>query len=717
VSDSGARANSAITGPATPAVRYFLGVDVGGTFTDVVIGDSSGGVAVTKVTTTTEDPREGVARGVAELLVARGVDPGAVTRLVHGTTLATNVIQEQAGSDIAFVTSAGFGDLLRLGREFRQEDERFDLFFQVPPSPVPRHRTFEIQERVDARGEVLRPLDEGELAELTGVLAATGVRAVAICLLHSYQAPGHEQKVADACRAALGPDVFVVTSSEVWPELREYERAMTTVMCAYVGPVMTAYLAGLEGRLAELGVRCPIEIMESSGGVMSASLAARRPIYTVESGGAAGVIAAGFLGVLVGASQVLSLDIGGTTAKAGIVRRGRPDITHDFHVGGPGVAGSSRARSIYPVKIPVVDMAEVGSGGGSIASVDSGGALRVGPRSAGSVPGPACYGRGGTEPTVTDANLLLGYLRPGPLSGGISLDPTLSEIAIQAAISDPLGLDVLAAARAVHDIANATMAAAIRMVTVQRGIDPRQFVMVAFGGAGPMHAAELAGTFAVPTVLVPHAAGVASALGLIASDLTVDRVRTQLLPLDPGSGPAVAAVYSELEALALAELPPADAGDEEGRVDRTVDVRYRGQAHQLTVPAPGGPVTESSIAAIGRDFAEQYQATYGIARGAPTEMVNFRVRVTRTVEKLTVRPQGEAAEWHAAVPIGERPVLFSGGLDPCCPVYRWADLEPGMRIGSPSIVEGADTTVVAPPGCRVELDRWRNLVLHQEDGR
>ncbi len=706
-----------MSGEATggPA-RYFLGVDVGGTFTDVVLGDSSGGVAFTKVTTTSEDPREGVARGMAELLGAQGVDPGAVTRVVHGTTLATNVILEQAGGEVAFVTSAGFGDLLRLGREFRQEDERFNLFFRVPPSPVPRHRTFELHERVDAHGVVLTPLDEGELTELTRALSAAGIRAVAICLLHSYQAPQHEERVGAACRAALGPDAFVVTSSEVWPELREYERAMTTVMCAYVGPVMTSYLAGLERRLAGLGVRCPIEIMESSGGVMSASLAARRPIYTVESGGAAGVIAAGFVGSLIGAEQVVSLDMGGTTAKTGIARRGRPDITHDFHVGSSGGVGGSRSRASYPVKIPVVDLAEVGSGGGSIASVDSGGALRVGPRSAGSVPGPACYGRGGTEPTVTDANLLLGYLRPGPLSGGISLDPTLGEKAIQNAVAGPLGLDVVGAARAIHDIANATMAAAIRMVTVQRGIDPRQFVMVAFGGAGPMHAAELAETFAVPTVVVPHAAGVGSALGLIASDLTVDRVRTRLLPLDAASAPAMAACYAEVEALAVAELPPGDGLERDVRVDRSVDARYRGQAHQLTVPAPGGPITESTLAAINHAFADRYRTAYGIVLDNPIEMVNFRVRVTRTVEKLSLVPHAAASPAPAAVAAGGRRVTFSGGDPVRCPVYRWADLEPGMGLDGPAIVEGVDTTVVAPPGCHVELDRWRNLILHRSDG-
>ena len=428
------------------------------------------------------------------------------------------------------------------------------------------------------------------------------------------------------------------------------------------------------------------------------------------------MIAAGFVGGLIGAEQVVSLDMGGTTAKTGIARRGRPDITHDFHVGGSGGSGGSRARASYPVKIPVVDMAEVGSGGGSIASVDSGGALRVGPRSAGSVPGPACYGRGGTEPTVTDANLLLGYLRPGPLSGGISLDPALSEKAIQSAIAGPLGVDVVAAARAIHDIANATMAAAIRMVTVQRGIDPRDFVMVAFGGAGPMHAAELAETFAVPTVVVPHAAGVGSALGLIASDLTVDRVRTRLLPLDPSSAPAVAACYAEIEALAVAELPPGEGPGRDMRIDRSVDVRYRGQAHQLTVPAPGGPVTESTLTAIDHAFASHYRGAYGIVLDGPTEMVNFRVRVTRPVEKLSLLPHATASPAPAAVPVGRRRVTFSGGDSALCPVYRWADLEPGMRLGGPAIVEEADTTVVAPPGCRVELDRWRNLVLHRTEG-
>jgi N-methylhydantoinase A len=446
--------------------RYFLGVDVGGTFTDVVLGDSDGGLAVTKVTTTPDDPRLGVVAGIGEVLATHRADPSQVTRVVHGTTLATNVILERRGSDIAFVTTAGFGDMLRLGRESRQDDDRFNLFFPTPAPPVPRARTFEVTERIDAGGTVVVALDPAQAADVARRVAALGVRGVAVCLMHAYAHPAHEEVVAAACRAALPDDAFVITSSEVWPEIREYERAMTTVMCAYVGPVMAQYLAGLEMRLTGMGIGCPIEIMESGGGVMSAALASRRPIYTVESGGAAGIIAAGAVGRLVGADQVLSFDMGGTTAKTGIVRRGQPDITHDFHVGGTdGSSGLRRGRG-YPVKIPVVDLAEVGAGGGSIASVDSGGALRVGPRSAGSIPGPACYGRGGTEPTVTDANVIMGYLRPGQLSGGISLDPEMSAKAIAAAIGGPLGLDVRAAAHAIHSVANASMAAAIRVVTV-----------------------------------------------------------------------------------------------------------------------------------------------------------------------------------------------------------------------------------------------------------
>jgi len=700
-------------------VTYVLGVDVGGTFTDVVLGTADGDVTVAKVMTTPADPGDAVVAGVGGVLARAGVGAGQVTRLVHGTTLATNVILERRGSDIAFVTTQGFADVLRLGREVRQEEERFDLFFRTPDPPVSRARTFEVRERVAATGEVLVPLEAADAAEVARAVAASKPAAVAICLLHSYANPEHERRLAEACRAALPAGTYVAASSEVWPEIREYERAITTALCASVGPVMSGYLSRLADRLAAVGITCPIEIMESSGGVMSAPLAARRPIYTIESGGAAGVIAAGFIGRLIGAPEVISFDMGGTTAKTGIVRHGRPDITHEFKLGGSRGSEGGRRGGGYPVRIPVVDLAEVGAGGGSVASVDEAGSLSVGPRSAGSVPGPACYGLGGTEPTVTDANLLLGYLRSGELSGGVRLDPELSRQAVGRHVAAPLGLDAIAAALAIHQVANAAMAAAIRVVTVQRGIDPAGFTLVGFGGAGPMHAAELADIFGIEEVVVPRAAGVASAVGLIASDLVVDRSVTRLMATASATPASLGAVFAELEAAARAELPdggpagtPSGAASEEAGglvVSRSVDVRFRGQAHQLTVDADGGPD------AIHAAFRTCYLETYGIDVDGASELVTFRVRVIRPVEKLTpVRhpdPPGGPTE---AQPAGARPVLFADAAGfVSCPVFEWTALGTGSFVAGPAIIEGPDTTVVVPPPFSARVDSWSNLILRR----
>jgi N-methylhydantoinase A len=695
-------------------MRAYVGVDVGGTFTDVVLAGGDGRTVVRKVLTTHEDPRVGVAEGLRLVLDDAGVGPGDVARVVHGTTLATNVILERKGGRIAFLTTEGFGDMLRLGREARVEDDRYDLFFTTPAPPVTHELTFEVAERLTAAGDVRVALTPEHAAEVAARVAAAAPDAVAICFLHAYADRSHEDLMAAACRDALG-DAFVVTSAEVWPEIREYERAMTTFMCAYVGPVMAAYLDGLEARLAELGVRCPIEVMESSGGVMSARLAARRPVYTVESGGAAGVIAAGLVGRLLDADEVISFDMGGTTAKAGIVREGRPDVTHDFQVGGKGSFGGTRPGTGFPVKIPVVDLAEVGAGGGSIAWVDAGGALRVGPRSAGSVPGPACYGRGGTEPTVTDANLVLGYLNPAGLAGGVELSVDAAERALRDGVAGPLGLDVAAAARGVHEIVNANMAAAIRVVTVQRGIDPRGFTLVGFGGAGPMHVARLAATFGITRVAVPWAAGVASAVGLVGSDLGVDRVRTRVIDLGAAGPPEdvaalVESIYAELEAECRAEL---GAG---GRttVTRSLDARYRGQAHQLGMPAGDGPLEPADLGALPKRFREHYHRTYGIDLDAPVQLVNFRVRVTRLVEKPPSVPAPVVGGPVDPLPalVGERSAHFAeaGGFV-TVPVYGWPDLPVGAELAGPAIVEGRDTTIVVPPGHRASVDRWRNVLL------
>jgi N-methylhydantoinase A len=687
---------------------YFVGVDVGGTFTDVVLADGAGGVTIGKVLTTPDDPRRGVVEGVRHVLDRAAVDPGAVSRVVHGTTLATNVVVQHTAAPIALVTTEGFGDLLRLGREARVEDDRYNLFFTPAAPPVDADLTFEVAERVNAQGEVLVPLTDEAIADVVRRVVAADPAGVSVCFLHAYANPAHEQRVTEACRAAL-PDAYVVCSSEVWPEMREFERAMTTAVCALVGPVMAGYVAGLEARLHDIGIACAVEIMESSGGVMSAQAAARRPVATVESGGAAGVTAAGIVGRSVGVADVISFDMGGTTAKTGIVRDGSPTITHDFQIGGKGSFGGARAGTGVPLKIPVVDLAEVGAGGGSVAWVDTGGALRVGPQSAGAMPGPACYGRGGTEPTVTDANLLLGYLDPAGLAGGVTLNIELAVAAVDRSVAGPLGIEVTGAAHAIHEIVNATMASAIRVVTVQRGIDPRGFTLVGFGGAGPMHAARLAAAFGIRSVVVPWAAGVGSAVGLVSSDLIVDLVRTRILDLEDAETGALTQVFDELEDHGRNELGDANASF---AVTRSADMRFRGQAHQLTVSVPDGPLGDEDLSALEKRFHEVYRQTYGIDADAPAQLVSARVRVVRVVDKLALRPHAVAERDPSVALAGERAASFAelGGFT-TTPVFDWSRLEPGCRLIGPAIVEGPDATIVVPPGYSAAVDRWRNVIL------
>ena len=424
---------------------WFLGVDVGGTFTDLVLADGNGTIHTGKVLTTPHDPIVGVVDGAARVLDDAGVDGAAVGRFVHGTTLATNVILQRSGGPVALVTTEGFADLLRLGREARVEEDRYDLHFTPAEPPVDPRLTFEVRERVDATGHVLVPLTPAAIDAVVASLTAAAPWAWPSACSTPTRGRSTRRRSPTRCASAL-PDVPVVCSSDVWPEPREYERAMTTVVSALVAPVMSAYLSSLGAQLAKLGVACPIQIMDSAGDVMSERRAAAAlPVATVESGGAAGVIAAGIVGQAVGAGDVISFDMGGTTAKAGIVRDGRPAIAHDFQVGGKGSFGGARAGTGIPLKLPVVDLAEVGAGGGSIASIE-GGILRVGPRSAGADPGPACYGRGGTEPTVTDADLVLGYLDPARARRRGRRLGTAARAAIDAAIASPLGIDTVDAA-------------------------------------------------------------------------------------------------------------------------------------------------------------------------------------------------------------------------------------------------------------------------------
>lgn len=688
-----------------------LASDVGGTFTDVVLTGADGRIRVAKTLTTPDDPADGLMRGVEQVLAASGTAPGEVGRFVHATTLATNVILERTGVPVAFVTTEGFRSMLALGRQARVEEERYDLAYEQPDPPVPLTRTFAVPERIAANGAVLTPLDEDAAARVADEIAALGVSAVAICLLHSYVNPAHEERLAEIVAARLPDGVPVARSSAVWPELGEYERATTTLMSAYVGPVMAAYLRRLGERLRGLGVTAPVRVMESAGGVLPAALAASRAVYTIESGPAAGVIAAARQGARRGLADLISFDMGGTTAKAGLVRGGRPGITHEFQVGGKGSFGGRRPGTGVPIKVPAIDLAEVGSGGGSIAWTD-GGTLRVGPRSAGADPGPACYGRGGELPTVTDANLVLGYLDPGGF-GELRLSPERAREAVERHVAAPLGVGVVEAAAAIHDIANAQMGAAVHVVTVRRGIDPRGFTLVALGGAAPTHVARLAERFGIARVLVPPRAGVGSAVGLLHADLAIERARTFLAPAATlvscsASRDALGElgdVLADLERAARSDLSVAP--DDAPRVVRSIGIRFVGQAHAFTVDLPAGPVTPETVQRATEEFYKRYNESYGIDLRDPVELTTARVRVV-----LPSSPDDVPAAGHhpSPDPPGTRRVWLDGSFRDV-PVRTRESCAPGEVLAGPCVVTEPQCSLLVPPGWHGAVDEHGALLL------
>ncbi|MFI6497010.1 hydantoinase/oxoprolinase family protein [Nonomuraea typhae] len=651
-------------------MSYVIAVDVGGTFTDVVQRGPGGRISVAKVLTTHDDPVSGVTQGIRDILT----DPAAVTRVVHATTLATNAVLERKGVRVAFVTTRGFRSMIPLGRYARVEEDRYDLRFTPPPPPVAAEDCFEVTERVAGSGAVLTPLDEDSVRRAAREIAARGITSAAVCLLHSYANPAHERRVAGILREHV-PSVAV--SSEIWPEIREYERATTTIMSAYVGPLMSGYLRRLRGSLLELGIDAPLHVMDSGGGVVSADLAARRAVATIESGPAAGVLAAAATGL----PAVVSFDMGGTTAKACLVRDGVPGLTREFHVGGKGSFGGRRAGTGVPIKTPAIDLAEVGAGGGSIAWVDAAGALRVGPRSAGSSPGPACYGLGGAEPTVTDANLVLGYLSSASM-------PLSRPLAVEAMehVAGPLGVPVEEAAQAVHEIVCASMASAVHVVTVQRGIDPRGFTLVAFGGAGPMHACRVAERFGMSRVLVPAHCGVASAAGLLSAVPAAERVR---------SAPHAAAPEEIFRALA------AEAAHDLGlplsalNVTRLVDARFRGQAHELTVEWDDLPT----------GFFTKYAQVYGMAQQGEIEHVSYRVRVTHTAPAPPLTPGPPAPR-----PPATRTIHLPGAGRAAVPVHTSRAF---TLLTGPAVVEDPEATIVIPPGWQARPDAAGAVLLER----
>ncbi|HUB45172.1 MAG TPA: hydantoinase B/oxoprolinase family protein [Acetobacteraceae bacterium] len=678
--------------------RYRVGFDIGGTFTDFILLDTERNeIRLHKCLTTPHDPSVGALQGLGELLSAAGLAFADIGDAVHGTTLVTNTLIERTGARLGLITTRGFRDILEMGTE--QRYDIYDLFLQFPDPLVPRRHRLEVNERLDRDGNVLSALDPAEVRATALRLRAEGAEAIAICFLHAYRNPAHERAAAEIVRGVC-PGLAVSISSDVVAELWEYQRCATTCANAYVQPLMARYLAQLERELHARGFRGELTLMHSAGGLLSLETARAFPIRMLESGPAGGGLATAFFGAAAGKADVISFDMGGTTAKACLIENGRAEIApmmeaarvHRFKKG-----------SGLPIKAPVIDMIEIGAGGGSIAAIDEVGLLRVGPRSAGADPGPACYARGGTEPTVTDANLLLGYYDPGFFLGGrMALDRTAAETAL-AGVGARLGLTAIETAAGIHRLVTENMAAAARIHIVEKGKDPRRYAMVGFGGAGPAHAAEVARILGVREVLIPPASGAASALGFLAAPLSFEQVRSHPVRLEaPDAAAAIDAALRELEHAARTRLIGAGVAADDVVVERSADMRLEGQMHEINVKLPDGAITAATLPAIRAAFATAYAARYtSVYGGVGVQAISFRVRCRGPLPALSLTEAGTRAA--GAARKSERPAWFGEGFM-ATPVYDRYALSKDAVIEGPAIIEEREATTVVLPGDRVTVD-------------
>ncbi len=692
----------------TEAKSYRLGVDVGGTFTDLVLVAPDGRALTRKVLSTTANYAEAIITGTTALLADAGLSPSVVGDVIHGTTVATNAILERRGARTGLITTAGFRDLLEIGR--LRLARLYDLDFERPAPLVSRRLRLEVGERMSHVGEVVTALDRESVEQAVDRLAGDGVESIAVCLLHAYANPAHEQAVGAIVRERA-PGLALTLSSDILPEMREFERTSTAVTNAYVMPVMAQYLEALERELGRVGLPGPLLVMQSNGGVMTAEHGRRRPVHVIESGPAAGVIATAALARRIGEGNVISIDMGGTTAKASVIEGFEIKRTGEFEIGGSMSQGSRLYKgSGYLLRVPAIDIAEVGAGGGSIVSVDGAGALHVGPRSAGAVPGPVCYGLGGTEATLTDANVCLGYLHPARLPSGLVLHADQARRVVSEQVGAPLGLGLSEAAHGVYLLGCAGMARAVRAVTIERGRDPQEFTLIAFGGNGPLFAAEMARSLEIARVLVPPAPGVWSALGLLEAEMEHHLVRTFLRPL-AGLEPrdlveALASLEREAESLLRAQGYGADRVE----IERSADLKYQGQSFELAVPLGPAAMGIDGISRLAEAFDKEHERTYGHkAEGDPIQIVNLRLtaRVRRATDmrRETRFTPGERAHG------GEREAYFGPGHGMIrTPVIGREDLDARPRSG-PLLIDEYDATTLVLPDCLTHLDAHGNIVI------
>jgi N-methylhydantoinase A len=676
-----------------------IAIDVGGTFTDVfAVDDTSGRQWVGKVSTVPEDPSKGVFNGVQRLLKDNGIDPRSVAHLSQGTTVATNAILQRKGARTALLTTRGFRDVIEIGRQKRPD--LYDLAKPKVVPLVPEELRFEVAERIRASGTVEIALSADEVREVAKRMAAAGVEAVAICFLHAYRYPAHELLAARILREEL-PAAYVCCSSEVVSEFREYERTVTTALNAMLGPVVSSYVGRIKQRLSESGVDAAVSIVQSNGGMVSADVASDKPVYLALSGPSAGVAGAALIAREAGFPNAIAFDMGGTSTDVCLIPDGRVPVTSNREIAG------------LPCRVPMVDIETVGAGGGSIAWVDVGNFLKVGPQSAGAVPGPVAYGKGNTEPTVTDANLVLNRLGGGSLLGGeLTLDRDLSYRAIEARVARVLGLSVEEAALGMIRIANANMVRAVRSVSLQRGVDPRDFALLAFGGAGPMHAVSVARELGIKTVLIPPSPGVLCAIGTMGSDVRTDLVKSVILPATEDSLPTFRDTVDELTDQARRWLEAQGYTAAQAQVQVVLDMRYKGQSYELQVH--GCTLrTPADVAEAIAAFHRVHETAYGYSNAKRVVQV-INVRVTASIPssykaKAQAGQNGLAAAPKAAA---SREVLFDGMTEPLKTPVRWrSSLSPKEAFEGPAIIESMDSTVLVPTGAKVRVDGIGNLII------
>ena len=700
-----------MTEPA-PTQPCRLGVDIGGTFTDVVVTTESGDLAVRKILSTPEDYAKGVIAGARAALADLGIPAEGVSEVVHATTVATNAILERAGARCALITTAGFRDVLEIGR--LRIPELFNPFYDKRPVLVPRDRVIEVEERINHRGQVKTALGDEAIERAVEGVIALAVESVAICLLNSYANPAHEHAIAAALRAR-DPDLDVSVSAEILPRVGEYERTSTTTINAYIQPTVRRYVDSLVALLRKEKIAGPLLIMQSGGGLMGAARAAREPVNMIESGPAAGVLAARHFIAGMGLENAVTFDMGGTTAKASIVENGEFLKTTEYEVGGH-MSATTRLTGGggYPITVPAIDIAEVGAGGGSIVWLDSGGSLRVGPHSAGAVPGPVCYGAGGQKPTVTDANLILGYLNPASIAGGaIEVLPGPARAALEAEIASPLGLDLAAAAYGVHLIANSEMIGAIRAVSTQRGRDVRDFALVAFGGCGPAHAAQLAREMDIATVVVPPSPGLFSTFGLLTTELEFQRTRTLYTDVgDLADGAQLSEILATLKT-EIEEEFSAEAGAVAFAFEISADMRYWGQSFELPITAPADLAPAALVETLVERFEAEHENTYG-HRAKNERVVIAAIRLIGRVPGAA-KGIGAGGPSAAAEPESSRDAWFGPDLGWVASPVVGRGAVPSEGRAGPLLIEEYDSVIVVPPGCSARGDPSGSVVITVEN--